>query len=132
MLVIERLSILYILIYILPLSFHSRAIKRAQNLHDAHDLQTISKFLIDECDEHWGYGFRGSLLSRLAVAALHMKEVDVAMRAIEARRTHERASMKPLESAAIVRGLMRAQKVDAGWNVLEDELALPLESSIQY
>lgn len=104
----------------------SRAIKRAQNLHDAHDLATIAAFLIDECDKDWGYGFRGSLLSRTAVAALHLQELEIATQAIQTRRIQERASMQPYESAAIVRGLMRAQQIDQAWEVLEDELRLPL------
>lgn len=107
----------------------SRAIKRAQNLHDVHDLATIATFLTDECDEHWGYGFRGSLLSRLAVAALHVKEFDVAMQVIQCRRVHERSSMQPLESAAIVRGLMRIHKRQEAWEVLEDELRLPMDGT---
>lgn len=90
---------------------------------------TIAAFLIDECDENWGYGFRGSLLSRLAVAALHMNAVDVAKSAIRARRVSERPSMQPYESAAIVRGLMRANLVDKAWIVLEDELRLPMEGA---
>lgn len=106
---------------------NSRAIKRAQNLHDAHDLTTIGAFLIDHCDEHWGFGYRGSLLSRLAVAALHCGEIELAERAIRTRRIFERASMQPLESAAIVRGLMRVGKVEEAWEVLEDELRLPMD-----
>jgi pentatricopeptide repeat protein len=101
--------------------------KRAQNLHDSHDLATIAAFLIDECDEHWGYGFRGSLLSRLAVAALHMNEVEIARRAIETRHVYERPSMQPYESAAIVRGLMRTGNVEEAWEVLDDELRLPMD-----
>ena len=115
--------------YSLGMEHDSRAIKRAQNLHDVHDLATIAAFLIDECDESWGYGFRGSLLSRLAVAALHMNEIDVANRAIQTRRIYERPSMQPYESAAIVRGLMRAGNVETAWTVLEDELRLPLEGT---
>jgi len=113
----------------MPINDIMRAIKRAQNLHDAHDLSTIAAFLMNECDEHWGYGFRGSLLSRTAVAGLHMNEVELANQAIETRRVYERASMQPYESAAIVRGLMRVQQVDEAWNVLEDELRLPLAGS---
>ncbi|CAJ1935154.1 unnamed protein product [Cylindrotheca closterium] len=108
----------------MPMNDITRAIKRAQNLHDAHDLATIAAFLIDECDD-WGYGFRGSLLSRTAVAALHMSQVDIARRAIDTRRNHERESMQPYESAAMVRGLMRAGQIDLAWEVLEDELGLP-------
>lgn len=113
----------------MPINDIMRAIKRAQNLHDAHDLGTIAAFLMDECDEHWGYGFRGSLLSRTAVGALHMNEVELAAKAIETRRVYERASMQPYESAAIIKGLMRVQQVDQAWNVLDDELRLPLAGS---
>ena len=110
-----------------PSCFCSRAIKRAQNLHDVHDLATIGAFLMDHCDEHWGFGYRGSLLSRLAVAALHCGETEIASRAIETRRKFERASMQPHESAAIVRGLMRVGQLEEGWEVLNDELRLPME-----
>jgi hypothetical protein len=113
----------------IPINDILRAIKRAQNLHDVHDLATIATFLIDGCDEHWGYGFRGSLLSRLAVAALHMNEVDVAMRAIRTRHIYERPSMQPCESAAIVRGLMRTHSVEEGWELLEDELRVPMDGT---
>jgi len=113
----------------MPINDIMRAIKRAQNLHDVHDLGTIAAFLIDECDEDWGYGVRGSLLSRTAVAALHMGELEIATRAIQTRRIKERASMQPYEGAAIVRGLMRVQQVDQAWDVLEDELRLPLQGT---
>ena len=82
--------------------------------------------MIDECDEHWGYGFRGTLLSRLAVAALHTGDVELAKQAIDTRRIHERPSMQPFESASIVRGLFRADLKEEAWVVLEDELRLPL------
>jgi hypothetical protein len=108
---------------------HSRAIKRAQNRHDLHDLKTIGAFLMDQCDEQWGYGFRGTLLSRLAVAALHMNEVELALKAIEIRGVHERLSIKPFESTGIVRGLLRAGLREEGWAVLEDELRLPLQGT---
>jgi hypothetical protein len=92
-------------------------------------LKTIGAFLIHECDEHWGYGFRGTLLSRLAVAALHSNDVDLALEAIQTRHIHERPSMQPFESAGIVRGLLRAGLKEEGWAVLEDELRLPLEGT---
>ena len=90
-------------------------------------MATIAAFLIDHCDEHWGFGYRGSLLSRLAVAALHCGETDIASRAIETRRVYERPSMQPHESAAIVRGLMRVGQVEQAWEVLDDELRLPMQ-----
>ena len=37
--------------------------------------------------------------------------------------------MQPYESAAIVRGLMRIERVQEGWEVLEDELRLPLDGT---
>ena len=83
--------------------------------------------MMKECDEHWGYGFRGTLLSRLAVAALHTDEVELALEAIECRRTHERPSMQPFESAGIVRVLFIAGRLEDAWDVLEDELHLPME-----
>lgn len=89
-------------------------------------MATIGAFLIDHCDEHWGFGYRGSLLSRLAVAALHCGETNIAARAIETRRKDERSSMQPHESAAIVRGLMRVGRIAEGWEVLNDELRLPM------
>lgn len=64
----------------------TRAIKRAQNNHDRHDLKVIADFLIDECDIGFAYGYRGSLLARLAVAALHFGKHEVAHRAIDIRR----------------------------------------------
>jgi hypothetical protein len=63
-----------------------RAIKRAQNLHDRHDLKVVADFLIDECDVGFAYGYRGSLLARLAVAALHFENHQVARRAIDIRK----------------------------------------------
>lgn len=105
------------------------AIKRAQRLHDQHDLRVIANFLIDECDVGFAYGYRGSLLARLAVAALHWDNHDVARRAIEIRRLEYRASMRPMESAAIVRGLLRVHNVTDALDMIADELSLPLEVS---
>jgi hypothetical protein len=104
-----------------------RAIKRAQNLHDHHDLRVIADFLIDECGVGFAYGYRGSLLSRLAVAALHFGNHQVARRAIDIRRTEYRPSMLPMESAAIIRGLLRVHNVTDAFEVFHDELSLPLE-----
>lgn len=103
-----------------------RAIKRAQNLHDAEDLRTIEKFLLEEVDESFAFGYRGSLLSRLAVAALHMNNHQLARTAIDVRRQEYRSSMLPLESAAIIRGLLRVQNITDALKVLDDELSLPL------
>lgn len=106
-----------------------RAIKRAQNLHDVEDIRTIEKFLLEEVDEHFAFGYRGAILSRLAVAALHMNNHELARTAIDVRRTECRASMQPMESAAIIRGLLRVHNVTDALEVLEDELSLPIEVS---
>jgi len=103
-----------------------KAIKRAQNLHDVHDIRNIESFLIDEVDESFAYGYRGSLLSRLAVAALHMSEHELARKAIQVRRTEHRATMLPLESAAIIRGMLRVHNTTDALDLLNDELSLPL------
>jgi hypothetical protein len=113
----------------MPIDDILRAIKRAQNLHDSHDMATIATYLIEGCEDNSFYGFRGSLLSRLAVAALHIGEQDIAFNAIETRHIYERPTIMPHESAAIVRGLMRVHQIDRAWEVLEDELRLPLEGS---
>mmetsp|Transcript_4246 Transcript_4246/g.6165 ORF Transcript_4246/g.6165 Transcript_4246/m.6165 type:complete len:643 (-) Transcript_4246:182-2110(-) len=106
-----------------------RAIKRAQNFHDHHDIKNIEKFLIEEVDEHFAYGYRGSLLARLAVAALHMTNHEMARQAIEVRKRDHRAGMLPLESAAIIRGLLRVHNVSDAIEVLNDELSLPLDGT---
>jgi hypothetical protein len=104
-----------------------RAIKRAQNNHDNRELEVIADFLIDECDVGFAYGYRGSLLARLAVAALHFGNHVVAHRAIEIRRIEYRSSMLPMESAAIIRGLLRVHNATDALAMLHDELSLPLE-----
>ena len=40
--------------------------------------------------------------------------------------------MLPLESAAIVRGLLRCHYTKEAWEVLEDELSLPLEGWVDF
>ena len=107
-----------------------RAIKRAQNLHDAHDLKAIERFLLEETDASFAYGYRGSILARLAVAALHLSNHDLARKAIQARREEHAASMLPMESAAIIRGLLRVHNVTDALELLEEELALPDEKAI--
>mmetsp|Transcript_21320 Transcript_21320/g.27537 ORF Transcript_21320/g.27537 Transcript_21320/m.27537 type:complete len:620 (-) Transcript_21320:59-1918(-) len=106
-----------------------RVIKRAQNLHDRHDLRAVSRFLLEFTDDSFAYGYKGSLLARLAVAALHMDSHSIASTVIEYRRTNFRSSMLPMESAAIVRNLLRANNVTRAWEILEDELSLPLEGT---
>ena len=103
-----------------------RAIKRAQNLQDEEDIRTIENFLLKEVDEHFAFGYRGSLLSRLAVAALHMNNHELARKAIDVRQIEHRKAMLPLESAAIIRGLLRVHNVTDALAILEDELSLPL------
>ena len=104
-----------------------RAIKRAQNNHDHQDLNVIADFLINDCDVGFAYGYRGSLLARLAVAALHFGNNQVARRAIDIRRLEYRPSMLPMESAAIIRGLLRVHNATDALEILFDELSLPLE-----
>jgi len=106
-----------------------KAIKRAQKMHDHHDLRVIAGFLIDECDIGFAYGYRGSLLARLAVAALRWENHEVARRAIEIRKLEYRASMQPMESAALIRGLLRVHNVTDALDVIADELSLPMEGS---
>jgi hypothetical protein len=106
-----------------------KAIKRAQKQHDHHDLRVIANFLIDECDVGFAYGYRGSLLARLAVAALRWENHNVARRAIEIRKLEYRASMRPMESAAIIRGLLRVHNVTDALDMIADELSLPMDVS---
>jgi len=106
-----------------------KAIKRAQKLHDHHDLRVIANFLIDECGIGFAYGYRGSLLARLAVAALRWENHDVSRRAIEIRRLEYRASMRPMESAALIRGLLRVHNVTDAMDMIADELSLPMDGT---
>ena len=102
-----------------------RAIKRAQKNHDHHDIRVIEDFLLD-CHECFAYGYRGSLLARLAVAALHLGHQEVARKAIEVRRRDHRSGMLPMESAAIIRGLLRNHNVTDALEMLQDELSIPI------
>ena len=77
----------------------------------------------------FAYGYRGSLLARLAVAALRWENHNVARRAIEIRHLEYRASMQPMESAAIIRGLLRIHNVTDALDIIADELSLPLAVS---
>eukprot|EP00535_Pseudo-nitzschia_heimii_P007319 CAMPEP_0197178900 /NCGR_PEP_ID=MMETSP1423-20130617/4024_1 /TAXON_ID=476441 /ORGANISM="Pseudo-nitzschia heimii, Strain UNC1101" /LENGTH=616 /DNA_ID=CAMNT_0042628719 /DNA_START=144 /DNA_END=1994 /DNA_ORIENTATION=- len=106
-----------------------KAIKRAQKQHDHHDLRVIANFLIDECGIGFAYGYRGSLLARLAVAALRWENHEVARRAIEIRTLEYRASMRPMESAAIIRGLLRVHNVTDALDMIADELSLPMKGT---
>lgn len=98
-------------------------------MHDHHDIRVIGDFLLDECDEGFAYGYRGSLLARLAVAAMHLGDNESARRAIEARRVYHRPAMMPMESAAIIRGLLRLHNTTEALGILVDELSLPLDVS---
>lgn len=80
----------------------------------------------------FAYGYRGSLLSRLAVASLHMNNHDIAERCIIERRINHRSSMLPMESAAIIRGLLRCHYIKEAWEVLEDELQLPPDGWVDF
>jgi hypothetical protein len=102
-----------------------KAIKRAQNLHDVHDIRTVERFLLEEAPKSFAYGYFGSLLSRLAVAALHLNEQQVARRALLRRRQDYSSSVLPMESAAIIRGLLRVHNVTDAFQVLNEELGLP-------
>lgn len=90
----------------------------------------MKNFLVNEVDDHFAYGFRGSLLARLAVGALHMNSNDIARDAIEVRKEYHRDSMLPMESAAIIRGLLRIHNVTDALDILEDELAVPVDVSL--
>jgi hypothetical protein len=70
-------------------------------------------------------------LARLAVAALRWENHSVAKRAIEIRHLEYRASMQPMESAAIIRGLLRIHNVTDALDLIADELSLPLAVSFQ-
>lgn len=83
-------------------------------------------------DISFAYGYRGSLLSRLAVASLHLNNHDIAERCITERRISHRSSMLALESAAIIRGLIRCHYIKEAWEVLEDELSLPLDGWVSF
>lgn len=84
---------------------------------------------MEQTDETFAYGYKGSLLARLAVAALHTENNELAQNAIDARRKDHRQSMLPMESAAIIRGLLRAHNVNYALEIMEDELSLPIPGS---
>lgn len=71
-------------------------------------------------------------MARLAVAALRWENHKVARRAIEIRRLEYRGSMQPMESAAIIRGLLRVHNVTDALDLIADELSLPLEVSLDH
>jgi len=92
-------------------------------------LVPATSFFLKKKDETFAYGYRGSLLSRLAVAALHMSNNELARKAIDVRRLEHRASMMPMESAAIIRGLLRVGNTTDALTLLNDELSLPLQGT---
>lgn len=105
------------------------AIKRAQNLRDVQDLRVIGWFLLQEVDDSFAYGYKGSLLSRLSVAALRLGEELLAKQAIQVRKDRFSLSMTPFENAAIVRAMNRANKVDDAFKIVQDEF--PLTSCVR-
>ena len=105
-----------------------RAIKRAQNPHGKNDIRAITDFLL-ECDEGFAYGYRGSLLSRVAVAAMHVGDHVSARKALDTRTSDHKSTIDPMESAAIIRGLLRIHNVTQAMEVLDDELSIPIEVS---
>lgn len=106
-----------------------QAIKHVQRVHDRYQMKLIANYLIDECvdNEYVAYQERSSLLSRLVVAVLHFEYYKVAQHAIKIRQLEYHSSLVPMESAAIIRGLLRTNKLTEAWEVLHDELSLPLE-----
>mmetsp|Transcript_26429 Transcript_26429/g.57953 ORF Transcript_26429/g.57953 Transcript_26429/m.57953 type:complete len:298 (-) Transcript_26429:147-1040(-) len=101
-----------------------KAIKRACNLKSIHDIEVIGSFLLEGVDDSFGYGYKGSLLARFAVAALRLNEHDLARRAMQMRRERFAESMTSFESAAVLRGLLRAHKIDEAFELLEEELSV--------
>eukprot|EP00566_Odontella_aurita_P019151 CAMPEP_0113537496 /NCGR_PEP_ID=MMETSP0015_2-20120614/6858_1 /TAXON_ID=2838 /ORGANISM="Odontella" /LENGTH=310 /DNA_ID=CAMNT_0000436997 /DNA_START=34 /DNA_END=966 /DNA_ORIENTATION=+ /assembly_acc=CAM_ASM_000160 len=100
------------------------ALRRARNLHDSRDLRAVGAFLLDGTPDSFAYGYKSPLLAKLAVVALRLGEVDVAKRAITVRRERFSESMTPFESAAIVRGLLRLQRSEDAFDLLEEELSM--------
>ncbi|KAL7557151.1 hypothetical protein ACA910_002433 [Epithemia clementina (nom. ined.)] len=99
------------------------AIKKSQNNQDNHDLNAVFRFLVELTDSTFADGKKGSLLSRLAVAALHLKNHRIAAGAINYRQSHFRDCLLPMESAALVRNLLRTNNVTEACNILETELS---------
>ena len=105
-----------------------RAIKRAQNTHDKNDIRAITDFLLGR-DKGFAYGYRGSLLSRVVVAALHLEDHESARKALDTRKRDHQSTIDPMESAAVIRGLLRVHNVTQAMKVLDEELSLPEEVS---
>jgi len=58
-----------------------------------------------------------------------MSNNELARKAIDVRRLEHRASMMPMESAAIIRGLLRVGNTTDALTLLNDELSLPLQGT---
>uniref|UniRef100_A0A7S1BPM9 EngB-type G domain-containing protein n=1 Tax=Corethron hystrix TaxID=216773 RepID=A0A7S1BPM9_9STRA len=102
-----------------------KAIKHAHKIHSEEDLEILTEFLVHKVDATFGYGYRGSLLSRVAVASLSMNRLDLAEAALDVRTRDHSGAFDPRESAAIVRALDRAGHMDRAEAVVREELALP-------
>ena len=93
-------------------------------------LKRIAKLLLETTnDPFMANGSQGSLLSRLAVAALRLNNHAIATDAISHRQNQFRNDMNPLESCAIVRNLLRAGNGTEAYQILEEELSLPMIST---
>lgn len=103
----------------------SRLIKRGHRSRSHADLEELCDFLVDGVSPSYAYGYRGSLLSRLAVACLHCSRADLSARCLAARAADHAGGAAPAESAALVRALDRAGDIEGAEFVLNDELALP-------
>lgn len=97
------------------------ALKRTQNTKDAADLRVISEFLLRGVSDSFAYGFKGSLLARLAVVSLRLEEYEIAQEVIIMRQKNG-FFLDPFESAAIFRGLLRMHKTEEAFELLEKEL----------
>lgn len=103
-------------------------IKRVQKTSDIHNLKAISSFLLDSTTTTGltlTNAHKGSLLSRLAVAALQLKNAELASTLMAYRRANFLDAMLPMESVALVRNLLRVDNVKEAYHVLELELSLP-------
>ena len=93
-------------------------------------LKRIAKLLLETTnDSFMANGSQGSLLSRLTVAALRLNNHAIATDAISHRQNQFRNDMNPLESCAIVRNLLRAGNGTEAYQILEEELSLPMIST---
>lgn len=98
------------------------ALKRVQKTKDAADLRVISEFLLRGVGDSFAFGYKGSLLARLAVTSLRLEDYDIAREAIVMRQ-EKGFFLEPFESAAILRGLLRVHKTEEAFELLETELS---------